>query len=218
MITYIPLVLPGLSINGTDIKRESSIKILGVLLDENLTWKNHIHAIENKISKNIGILFKAKFILNQKCLKSIYFSFIHCYLNYANIAWASTNQSKLRKIHKQQKHASRIIYNKEITTSSRPLLKSLISLNIYQLNIFQTTLFTYKCTNNCSPVLFRDKFNNIDHKYPTRHSKYNLSIPKRASQTTNFAISFRAPYLWNKFLDHNIKTINSFPMFRKTVK
>ena len=89
----IPLVLPGLSINGTDIKRESSIKFLGVLLDENLTWKNHIHAIENKISKNIGILFKAKFILNQKCLKSIYFSFIHCYLNYANIAWASTKVS-----------------------------------------------------------------------------------------------------------------------------
>ena len=110
------------------------------LLDENLSWKNHIHAIENKISKSIGILFKAKFILNQKCLKSIYFSFIHCYLNYANILWASTNQSKLRKIHKQQKHASRIIYNKEITTSSRPLLKSLNTLNIYQLNIFQTIL------------------------------------------------------------------------------
>ena len=38
----IPLKLPALTINGTEIKRETVIKFLGVLLDENFTWKNHI--------------------------------------------------------------------------------------------------------------------------------------------------------------------------------
>ena len=90
-IQTLPLVLPNLSINGFTVKRERSIKFLGVLLDENITWKDHIQTIENKISKNIGMLFKAKFLLNQKCLKSIYFSFMHCYLTYANIAWGSTH-------------------------------------------------------------------------------------------------------------------------------
>ena len=33
---------------------------LGILLDETLTCKKHIQVIENKISKNIGILYKAK--------------------------------------------------------------------------------------------------------------------------------------------------------------
>ena len=42
---------------------------LGVLLDENLTWKRHIETIKNKISKNIGIMYKARNILNKKCLK-----------------------------------------------------------------------------------------------------------------------------------------------------
>ena len=87
------------------------------------------------------MLFKAKFLLNQKCLKNISFSFIHCYLTYANIAWGSTHQSKLKKLYKQQKHASRIIFNKDITTHSRSLLKSLNALNVYQLNIFQTMLY-----------------------------------------------------------------------------
>ena len=45
----IPLVLPTLKINNTLIKRIDHIKFLGVLFDENLTWKNHINLIENKI-------------------------------------------------------------------------------------------------------------------------------------------------------------------------
>ena len=62
----IPLKLPKLEINTTTIVRESVIKFLGVLLDENLSWKTHINTIENKISKNLGILYKARLVLNQK--------------------------------------------------------------------------------------------------------------------------------------------------------
>ena len=34
----LPLQLPNLKINNNEIKRSSSIKFLGVLVDENLTW------------------------------------------------------------------------------------------------------------------------------------------------------------------------------------
>ena len=60
---YIPLKLPVLCINQVVIKREHSMKFLGVILDENVTWKEHIKLIENKTAKNIGILYKAKFLL-----------------------------------------------------------------------------------------------------------------------------------------------------------
>ena len=98
----IPLKLPILKVNDSPIKRENAIKFLGIIIYENLTWKNHISTIENKISKNIGMLYKAKFLLNEKCLKHIYFAFIHSYLHYGNIAWASTNRYKLKKLYNQQ--------------------------------------------------------------------------------------------------------------------
>ena len=123
------------------------MKFLGVLLDDCLTWKNHIQMIENKISKNVGILYRSKFLLNQKSLTGIYFSFIHVYINYTNIAWSSTNPSKLKKILNKQKHASRIILSEEINTHSRPLMKKLGILNIFQVNILQTLLFTFKTKN-----------------------------------------------------------------------
>ena len=50
--------------------RIPSIKFLGVLLDEKLLWKDHIKYIENEISKNMGILYKARDYLSQKTLLS----------------------------------------------------------------------------------------------------------------------------------------------------
>ena len=94
----IPLRVPKLEINNSSIKREKIMKFLGVLLDENMTWKNHVSCVENKISKNLGILYKARGLLNKKCMKQLYFSFVHSYLNYGNIAWASTNKSKLKTL------------------------------------------------------------------------------------------------------------------------
>ena len=94
----IPLKLPLLQLNNNIIERENSLKFLGVILDEHLTWKKHIQVIENKVSKNVGVLYKASKLINSKCLRSIYFSFIHSYINYANIAWASTNKTNLKKL------------------------------------------------------------------------------------------------------------------------
>ena len=94
----IPLVLPTLKINNALNKRVDHIKFLGVLFDENLTWKNNINLIENKISKGLGILHRDNFLLNQKSRKNVYFSLIHSCINYGKIAWGSTYKTKSKKI------------------------------------------------------------------------------------------------------------------------
>lgn len=59
-------------LNGIEIKREQSLKFLGVIIDENLNWKNHIDLLVNTISKNVGIIYKASKVLKFNCLKNIY--------------------------------------------------------------------------------------------------------------------------------------------------
>ena len=88
-------------------------KIFGALLDENLSWKEHLKHIENKIAKSIGLMDKAKPFLDKDSLLPLYFSYIHSYINYANLAWASTHKTNLKKIQSQQKHALTILYNKD---------------------------------------------------------------------------------------------------------
>ena len=121
----IPLRLPTITFNNIELKRESSVKFLGVLIDEKITWNKHIELVENKISNNIGILHRSSYYLDKKSLKSIYFSFINNYVNYCNIAWACTGRTKLDKILKKQKHAIRIIYNKEKFMHWKPLMKEI---------------------------------------------------------------------------------------------
>ena len=49
----LPLQFPNLKIKNNEIKRSSSIKFLGVLVDENLSWIDHITLVENKLSKDL---------------------------------------------------------------------------------------------------------------------------------------------------------------------
>ena len=76
-------------------------------------------------------------IVKQTLLKYLYFSFVHCHLNYENIAWTSTYQSKLEGLYRHQKHAARIINFKDRFTHAQPLLHEMKALNIFQINFFQ---------------------------------------------------------------------------------
>ena len=65
------------------------------MLDEHISWNDHIKTVESKLAKNIGLLNYASYFLNDLSLKTVYFSYIHSYSNYANITWASTYARKL---------------------------------------------------------------------------------------------------------------------------
>ena len=49
----------------------------------------------------------------------------HYYLNYGNIAWTSTNKTKLKTLLCKQKHVARIINFKDKFTYAEPLLQEL---------------------------------------------------------------------------------------------
>ena len=134
---FIPLRLLNLNnANELAVELESLIKLSEVRIDENLTRRDLIHIDENKIAKNIELLYQVKHHLDENCLNQIYFAYINAYLNYANLAWASTHKTKLKKVQSKQKHALRIIFNQSKTSPSEPLFLGLNVLNGYQLTSF----------------------------------------------------------------------------------
>ena len=73
------------------------MKSLGVLLDDNLSWK-HIKYLENKIAKNVGLMYRVKPFLDEESLLALHYSYIHSYLNYVNLAWGSNYIRNLKKL------------------------------------------------------------------------------------------------------------------------
>ena len=68
-----PLKLPELKIGNNIIEKATSIKFLGKMIDENISWRDHIKTVENKLSKNIGLLYQAKQFLDKNSLNIIFF-------------------------------------------------------------------------------------------------------------------------------------------------
>ena len=150
------LGIPDLKIGSKNIEKTSSINFLGVMLDEHISWKDHIKTVENKFAKNTGLINCASYFLNEHSLKTIYFFYIHSYLNYANIAWVSTYVTKLKKINLLQKRAVRFVFNENRLSHSRSLLQKINSLNVYQINLYQHLNFMHKFNNQETPRIFND--------------------------------------------------------------
>ena len=213
MCDSLPLQLPSMTFNNIEIKRENSVKVLGLIIDENLTWKNHIEVVENKISNYIGVLYRASHLPDFKNPLKIYFSFIHIYISYANIAWASSFKTKPQGILKKQKHAARITFPANRFDHSRPLLKEMKALNFYQINLIQTLKFMHKTKYGINPRIFLPKFCEVDHQYPTRFSQNSFYYKRSACKTTSFAIT-----IWNSYLSQHEKSIPNLLSFLKQIK
>ena len=191
----IPLKLPLLQLNDNIIERENSLKFLSVILGEHLAWKKHIQLIENKVSKNVCVFYKTSKLINSKCLRSIYFSVIHSYINFANIAWASTNKTKLKKLFGKQKQAASIIFNQDRFTHAHPLLKTLNAVNVYQINLLQVLLFMSKIKTKSFPRIFLHQFQTMNQKYATRYSRNNFKEPKGETNYAKYCIHARNPVI-----------------------
>ena len=80
-------------------------KLLGVYLDDELTWHPHINYILDKIRTNKQLLACGRNLLDNHSLKNIYFARIHAHITYAVTVWGSmvskAQLNDLRKIQNQ---------------------------------------------------------------------------------------------------------------------
>ena len=135
------------------------------------------------------------------------------YLNYANIAWASTYATKLKRVYLKRKHVVRIVYNKDKLTHSKPLFENLNALNAYQTNIYQHLNFMHKFINNQIPSIFNDFIKRPNHKYPTNFSQSSFYLKKYSLNSTKYSISIRGPKLWNDVTNEEEQDIQSYYLF-----
>ena len=90
-------------IKGQIIDMVDVTKYLGVHIDACLSWCHHIQNIRNKIAKGLGIICKARKVLQQSTLLALYNSFILPYLTYCIEIWGMTFKCHLDPLIKIQK-------------------------------------------------------------------------------------------------------------------
>ena len=96
-----------LYIDGLEIEQVQTQKFLGVIINSQLNWQNHINQVCSKMAKAIGIINKIKCFIDAKTRTNLYCTLVLPYINYGNVVWASTYHSKLNKVFKLQKRMVR---------------------------------------------------------------------------------------------------------------
>ena len=66
--------------NGVNIVNSSHTKFLGIMIDENLSWKIHVNVVMNRVKTNKQLLTKSKNLLNIESLKGVYHVLIYSHL------------------------------------------------------------------------------------------------------------------------------------------
>ena len=141
------------------------------MLGKHISWIDHVKTVENKIAKNIGLVYRVSQFLNEDSLRTVYFLYIQSYFNYVNIAWANMYVTKLKRVYSKQKHVVCIVFNNDKITHSKPLFENLNTLNVNQINIYLYFHIINKLINNQIPSILNDLIKITDHKYTTNFSQ-----------------------------------------------
>ena len=130
-------------LDNTALEGVKFTKFLGVLIDECLTWKNHINCISKTISRNIGVMNKLKHYIPYRISYTLYCTSISPYLSYGILTWGNTCKSYLDKLVKLQKWAIRVISNSHYRCHTAPLFAKCNILTVTDMYSLELGVFMY---------------------------------------------------------------------------
>ena len=194
------------------LQNTQTVKLLGVTIDQNLTFKNHITNLCTSTKNKLKALQRIRKYLTLEQTKIIANAFIYSQFNYCNIIWMFCSKSENRQIEDIQKRILRCIYKEENGTFNH-LIEKYKELSIHERNVQSLMLLIYRKINNLSPELIAESFKEKNTKYSLR-SKSTLQLPKTC-KTTRFgtnSIVFKGSLLWNGLpnMYKEIKTETTF--------
>ncbi len=97
------------NINGTRLQKVDHCKHLGVEIDDNLMWLNHIEQVRKKVLTGLYFLRKASNCIPKHHQSMLYKSIIAPHFDYCNVVWGRCNKTLCSKLQVLQNRAAKII-------------------------------------------------------------------------------------------------------------
>ena len=108
---------PSYQLHGQQLEDVPTIKYLGVEIQENLKWSNHITSITNKANKTLGFVCRNLKVGNKRAKETAYKALIRPKLEYAASVWDPHTQADIKTLEKVQRRAARWVTSRYRQTS-----------------------------------------------------------------------------------------------------
>ena len=168
-----------LTIGNEAIEQVKVHRVLGVLVDEKLTWHFHIDAVLKTVSRNLFLLNKLWHYVSTDALKTFFYAHCLSHINYASSLWCNSDDDHLKKINKLHKRAVKLLYRKhDVSVEDR--YKHLEILTLRDQFNYNECVMLFKQSHDLLPnylqkLLPKQNSRTLDFVKPLRTSRLHLT-------------------------------------------
>ena len=188
---------------------EESLKILGLHIDQTLSWDKQASQVKKKATNSIRNLHTANQLLPMKQKRVLYNSLVAAHFTYADVIWNKCGRINENKLQQAQNYAAKSILGLSKYSSSKQALRKLELLPLQEKRNIHTAVFVKKTLENKGPKELIFKYNNS--RRPEALRQGNLQLPTHKTQQYENGPFYASLKTWNS-TPQNIKQtdINQF--------
>uniref|UniRef100_A0A8C2HVM8 Reverse transcriptase domain-containing protein n=1 Tax=Cyprinus carpio TaxID=7962 RepID=A0A8C2HVM8_CYPCA len=212
------LVDYNLQLDGCTVT-SSTVKNLGVILDSNLSFENHISHVTKTAFFHLRNIAKLRNMLPVPDAEKLVHAFMTSRLDYCNALLGGCPASSINKLQVVQNAAARVLTRSRKYDHITPILQSLHWLPIKFRISYKILLLTYKALNGLAPAYLTSLLPRYNPSRSLRSQNAGLLIVPRIAKSTKGgrAFSHLAPKLWNSLPD-NVRGSDTLPLFKSRLK
>ena len=182
---------------GIRIESETDVKLLGIIIDDKLSFDKQIKDVCSKAGKKINALARLSKTLETEAKLNLFQAFVLCQFNYCPIVWHYCSTHNTKKVEKLQYRALRYVFNDYLSTYSELRVRA-GRPTLYAQRRNQILLEIFKIIHGKGPNYLRELCKVKDTGYDLRNS---IMLSKPKCTTTKYGLnSFRynGATIWNK--------------------
>ena len=105
------VIQANIEINQVKINQVGNATVLGVEIDDRLSWDSHIDKVAKKVTSGIGVIRKIRDLVDRETLISVYNALINPHFDYCSEVRDTMGVGLSNRLRKLQNRAARVIMN-----------------------------------------------------------------------------------------------------------
>ncbi len=210
---------PWLSVTDGCTVTSSTVKNLGVILDSNLSFENHISNVTKTAFFHLRNISKLRNMLSVSDAEKLVHAFMTSRLDYCNALLGGCPASSINKLQIVQNAAARVLTRSRKYDHITPILQSLHWLPIKFRISYKILLLAYKALNDLAPAYLTNLLSRYNPTRSLRSQNSGLLVVPRIAKSTKGGrtFSYLAPKLWNS-LPENVRGSDTLSLFKSRLK
>ena len=200
--------IQALRLGNNIIKWTTSERLLGVQVDNKLSWSDHAANVAKSFASKLSLLRRMRF-LPQKQLEDFYTKVILPSVTYGLTVWGSCNKTHLKNLEKLHARAGRIVNGLPWDTSAEDVLMRTGWDSLETMYKLRLTEFVFKCLKGYTVTEFKNLF--LQRNSGCRRNE-NIILPRPETNFIRNSIRFRGAIAWNTLTNKETraKTLKEF--------